>query len=404
MQSAANRCVLHLDADAFFASLEQRDDPRLRGRPVAVGTGVVASCSYESRRFGVRTGMRLAEARVLCPPLIVVPGDYRRYEQAARRMQAICLDHTPLVEVAALDDLYLDLSGAEAPRHGQRIGELLRRQIGDEVGLSVSVGFGTNKLVAKVATRQAKPGGVVGVLPGDEARYLAPWPVEVLPGAGPKTRERLTRLNVRKVGELALVPPAVLAGLFGRQGLTLHQLARGIDPRPVQPDRPQQSVSRRASFEPPTADVSFVAAMLDHLLERAAAWLRFHKLASRGLAVTIHYGDYAALTGRAPFRRPVEDERELKAAARDRLARLYQRRLPLRLVGVELAPLGPPDPQPSLFADPAAEKARRLVACKDEIRQRFGFMAVQSGTSLTLADRLEQDRENFRLRTPCLSR
>src|SRR5262249_15019156 len=158
------------------------DDARLRGRPVAVGTGVVASCSYESRRFGVRTGMRLAEARVLCPELIVLPGDYRRYEQAARRMHAICLDHTPLVEVAALDDLYLDLScptkvGEESARHGTAVAKVLRKQIRDEVGLSVSVGVGANKVVAKVATRQAKPGGVVSVPAGDEERYLAPWPV-----------------------------------------------------------------------------------------------------------------------------------------------------------------------------------------------------------------------------------
>jgi DNA polymerase-4 len=263
--------------------------------------------------------MRLTEARVLCPGLIVLPGDYRRYEQAARRMHAICLDHTPLVEVAALDDLYLDLSCPSVPvdqavRNGERIAQTLRRQIGAEVGLSVSVGVGTNKLVAKVATRQAKPGGVVSVPAGDEERYLAPWPVEVLPGAGPKTRERLARLNVRKVSELAAVPPAVLAGLFGRPGLTLHQFARGIDTRPVRPDRPQQSVSRRASFEPPTADLPFVAAMLDHLLERAAGWLRFQNLACRGLAVTIHYGDYAGLTGRVSFRRPVEDERALLKA------------------------------------------------------------------------------------------
>jgi DNA polymerase-4 len=406
MLAAAPRSVLHLDADAFFASLEQRDDPRLRGRPVAVGTGVVASCSYESRRFGVRTGMRLAEARMLCRELIVLPGDYRRYEQAARRMLAISLEHTPLVEVAALDDLYLDCTQRDGVAEAslRSTATTLRQQIGDEVGLSVSIGIGTNKLVAKVATRQAKPGGIAYVAPGEEERYLAPWSAEVLPGVGPKTSERLARLNVHKVGEVAAMPPSVLAGLFGRQGLTLHQLAHGADPRPVVPDKAQQSVSRRASFEPATADLPFIAAMLDHLLERAAGWLRFQNLACRGLSVTIHYGDYAGLTGRESFRRPMADERALKEVARDRLARLYQRRLPLRLVGVELAPLVPPEAQPSLFPDPAAERARQLAECKDAIRHRFGFMAVQSGTSLVLAGRLEQDRENFRLRTPCLSR
>src|SRR5947209_1469338 len=152
-------CICHLDADAFFASVEQRDDPRLRGRPVAVGTGVVASCSYESRRWGVRTGMRLTEARRLCPSLLVLPGDYRRYEQAARCMLAICQEQTPRVEVAALDDLYLDLTQGPAvaalSAQGLKIlGEDLAAQVQHEVGLSVSLGAGSSKLIAGVATLQ----------------------------------------------------------------------------------------------------------------------------------------------------------------------------------------------------------------------------------------------------------
>src|SRR5271166_3098670 len=151
--------ILHLDADAFFASLEQRDDPRLRGRPVAVGSGVVASCSYEARRHGVRTGMRLAEARRLCRELIVVPGEYPRYEQAARRVLAICEEYTPVVEVAALDDLYLDLTGTAGPPDAAAgVADELRAAIREEVALSVSIGIASNKLVARVATRAAKPG------------------------------------------------------------------------------------------------------------------------------------------------------------------------------------------------------------------------------------------------------
>src|SRR5216117_563884 len=190
------RSILHLDADAFFASIEQRDDPRLRGKPVAVGTGVVASCSYEARRWGVSTGMRLAEARRLCRRLVVIPGEYRRYEQAARRMLAVCQERTPLVEVAALDDLYLDLTQLSGLG---RVTSDLRGQIRDEVGLSVSIGMGINKLVAKVATKEAKRsklqiadcrlqigGGqtaicnlqseMVHVPAGSEQAYLAPWP------------------------------------------------------------------------------------------------------------------------------------------------------------------------------------------------------------------------------------
>jgi DNA polymerase-4 len=393
--------VLHLDADAFFASVEQRDDPRLRGRPVAVGTGVVASCSYESRRWGVRTGMRLTEARRLCRPLVVLPGDYRRYEQAARRMLAICQEKTPAVEVAALDDLYLDLTGADRL---ERAPDDLRAQVRDEVGLGVSIGVGSNKLVAAVATEQAKPGRNVVVPPGSERAYLAPWPANILPGVGPKVAARLDRINVGRVGELAEVPLPVLCGLFGNPGKTLRDQAHGIDPRPVEPHRPPQSVSRRTSFDPPTGDLAFLGAMLDHLTERAAAWLRFHDRAARGVTITIRYGDYEFAEGRTALRRPVDGEHDLKEAARDRFTRLYTRRLPLRLLGVTLAPVVAPDPQATLFPDPAQERRRRLNECKDAIRQRFGFLALTSGASLVLSGKLEHDRENYKLRTPCLTR
>jgi DNA polymerase-4 len=396
------RSILHLDADAFFASVEQRDDPRLRGRPVAVGTGVVASCSYESRRWGVRTGMRLAEARRLCRQLICLPGDYRRYEQAARCFLAICQEQTPLVEVAALDDLYLDVTQHEA---AERIAAQLRAQIRAEVELSVSIGMASNKLVAQVATKQAKPGGQVRVPDGAERVYLAPWPVRVLHGVGPRLAQRLDTLNVQRVGQLAEMPLDVLCHLFGKQGRTLHQQAQGVDPRPIRVDRPAQSVSRRTSFDPATADRPFLQAMLDHLLERCCSWLRLHDLGTRSLGVTIRYGDYQGAAGRTPFRRATADEQELKEAARERLGRLYQRRLPLRLLGVELTALRPMDRQPSLFPDPETERRQRLRACKDAIRERFGFMAVLSGETLLLpAQGLEHDRENFRLRTPCLTR
>jgi DNA polymerase-4 len=395
------RCVLHLDADAFFASLEQRDDPKLRGKPVAVGTGVVASCSYEARRFGVSTGMRLAEARRLCRPLIVLPGEYPRYEQAARRIQAICEDHTPLVEPAALDDLYLDLTQPVTP-DADRIATALQATIRDEVRLSVSIGVGANKLVSRVATRAAKPGKLVRVAAGSERDYLAPWPVRVLPGMGRKAGGRLERLNVNQVAEVAAMPVPVLRGLFGRQGHLLHEQSHGIDHRPVEPHKPPLSVGRRTSFDPPVAELPFLHAMLAYLLDRACSWMRFRGLAARGLGVTIRYGDYETATGRESFRRPVEKEATLREAARDRFDRLYQRRLPLRFLGVELSPLEPPAEEPTLFPDEDAERHQRLREVQDAVRQRFGFTSVLTGSTLRLADRLDRDRGN--LRTPCLTR
>jgi DNA polymerase-4 len=226
----------------------------------------------------------------------------------------------------------------------------------------------------------------------------------VLPGVGPKVEGRLDRLNVHQVGEVAGIPVPMLRGLFGSQGRVLHDQSLGIDPRPVEPRKPAQSISRRTSFDPPVADRAFLHAMLDYLLERAAAWMRFQRLAARGLLLTIRYGDYESTEGRAPFRPATQRDRDLKEAVHDRLDALYQRRLPLRLLGVDLTPLGPPDAQPALFPDPSAERARRLSECKDAIHRRFGFTSLLSGSALLLAEQLDRDRENFRLRTPCLTR
>jgi DNA polymerase-4 len=403
--------VLHLDVDAFFAALEQRDDRRLQGRPVAVGTGVVASCSYEARPWGVRTGMRLTDARRLCPALIVLPGDYRRYEIASRQIVGICREHTPRVELAALDDLYLDL-GRGDPEPAAHVARRIAEQVRGEVRLRVSLGLGTSRLVSAVATQAVKEGkarqidaGDLLVVPaGTERQWLARWPVDVLSGVGPKASAELARLNVCRVGELAEVPLAVLVGLFGARGKVLRDLARGIDPRPVEPARPAQSVSRCTSFDPALSELPFLGAMLDHLTERAASWLRLSGQAARGLSVRIRYADHQSVDSRVSLPGPCDDEGELVPLARQRLARLYTRRLPLRLLGVELAPLGSPNRQGELFLDPPRERARRLQACKDDIRQRFGFMALVKGSALELAGRLEHDRDNFHLRTPCLTR
>ncbi|MFM7149253.1 MAG: DNA polymerase thumb domain-containing protein [Gemmataceae bacterium] len=406
--------VLHLDVDAFFAAVEQRDQPGLRGKPIAVGTGVVASCSYESRPWGVRTGMRLMDARRCCGHLIVLPGDYRRYQIASRQILGICHEMTPRVEMAALDDLYLDLTGMSWSQAWE-MAESLGRKIEEEVGLKVSLGLGTNKLVAGVATQEvkdrkagepdrAKWRNLAGVLPGEEPNYLAGWPVEILPGVGHKAQEQLAALNVRRVEQLAAMPLSLLIQLFGSQGGSLRDLARGIDPRPVRPSRPALSISRCTSLDPAMGNPSRLLAMLDHLVERAILPLRENSRATRRVQVRLGYSDFQWVQGGTTLSRPSDEEEVLKAAARDRFKRLFTRRVPLRLIGVELVSLTSTQVQTELFADPSNERKQRLRSCKDEIRRRFGFMSLRGGTSLELMGLLEHDRDNFSLRTPCLTR
>ncbi|MFO0881510.1 MAG: DNA polymerase IV [Gemmataceae bacterium] len=412
---ASPALVLHLDVDAFFAALEQRDQPALRGRPVAVGSGVVASCSYEARPWGVRTGMRLYEARQRCPGLIVVPGDYRRYELASRQILGLCQACTARVEMAALDDLYLDLGSIPWDK-AVSLSVELAQQVAADLKVRVSLGLATNKLLAVVATQEVKDRKASGQLgspgyfdlgqvpPGQEAAYLAHCPVEVLPGVGAVTRQQMQGINLRRVADLAAAPVGVLLGLFGKRALVWRQYAQGIDPRPVVVSREAQSVSRCTSFDPPMAEWEVLNAMLDHLVDRAALWLRLHGLSARGLLVRLRYADYQGEDSRVALAEAEDEETALKAVARERLRRLYVRRLPLHLIGIELSPLTSSPRQAELFPDPQRERQRRLAACKDAIRQRFGFMSVLPGTALELIGRLEHDRDNFRLRTPCLTR
>ena len=421
--------IVHLDVDAFFASIEQRDDPKLKGIPVAVGTGVVASCSYEAKRDGIKTGMRLSQARQLCKSLRVVPGDHRRYEIAGRQILGICKEHSSAVEMASLDDLYMQLAQT-GPAERQQIATALREQIFQEVGLKVSMGMGNNKMIANVATHHAKelrissqrktssrwiPGTsilaetkhfspVVAVLPGYEKNYISPWPVEILPTVGSVGKEKFMRLNVTRVAEVAALPLEVLCAMFQKRGPILRNYSLGNDSRPLRTSRNPDSISRCTSFNPPTADQAFLDAMLAHLLERAISWMRFNKLATRCLKIHLRYGDLKDAHNHLNFKTACDSDTLLHQAAKEKLISLFTRRLPLRLLGVELAQLEPASASNLLFIDPEKERADRLAKCKEDIRSRFGFMAVTLGSSLVLAKDLSHDKDNFKLRTPCLTR
>jgi DNA polymerase IV len=300
----ARRWVAHVDMDAFFASVEQRDNPALRGRPVIVGNspltveklrefaleaqklahppeyikgvrGVVASASYEARAFGVRSAMPLAKALVLCPDAVVLAGRFGRYREVAERLRAIWSDFSPVVEPASLDEAYLDMTGCELTGGPiLAVGKKLKARILDETGLTASVGIGPNKLVAKIASDLKKPGGLVVIAHGNEARTLAPLPVRVIPGVGPRAAEALLRYRITTVGQLASADPTELARSFGDHAAGLISRALGNDDTPVQPPGDPKSISRETTLAEDESDLDVLGSILRTLADEVAWTLR----------------------------------------------------------------------------------------------------------------------------------
>src|SRR5208282_28970 len=258
------RAIVHLDADAFFAAVEQASDPRLRNRPVAVGgekRGIIASASYEARQFGIHTPMPTARARKLCPKLIVLPGDFERYEQFSNWMFGYCYDFTPEVEQTSIDEGYFDLSTTRKP--ASEIALTIRKAIGQRLKITVSEGIGTNKLVSAVASKLGKPAAFCEVLPGQEAAFLHPLPNKWLPGIGPKTSVRLNAAGLAAIHHVASTPLSMLELLLGNQAATIRQFAHGIDERPLISERePQKTFSEQETFPTDLTDEEYIEAVL----------------------------------------------------------------------------------------------------------------------------------------------
>src|SRR5271165_1505869 len=254
------KAIVHLDADAFFASVEQAADTRLRGKPVAVGgekRGIIASASYEARKLGVYTPMPTVRARKLCPKLIVLPGDFDRYEDFSRWMFSYAYDFTPEVEQTSIDEGYFDLSGARKP--AVEIALTIRQAIGQRLKITVSEGIGTNKLVSAVASKLTKPAAFHEVPPGNEAAFLHPLPNKWLPGIGPKTSVRLNAAGLAAIHHIATTPLSMLELLLGNQAATIRQFAHGIDERPLIPERePQKSFSQQETFAVDLTDEGYL--------------------------------------------------------------------------------------------------------------------------------------------------
>src|SRR5579871_143190 len=308
---------MHADLDAFYASVEQLLDPSLRGRPIAVGGGVVLAASYEARAFGVRGGMSGWQAKQLCPPLRFVGGRFTDYQRLGDRVMDVLRDFTPVVERISIDEAFLDVGGAThlfgPPAH---IASEIRRRVRDEIGLPVSIGVARTKHLAKVASQVAKPDGLVVVPAGAEQDFLAPLPVELMWGVGPKTRQRLHDRGIRTIGELAAVSPGALKGLLGEAaGARLGALARDDDPRPVAPRSKAGSVGAQSALgrRPVTSDV--VNATFARLSDRVASRMRAAHLVGRTVTVRVRFPGMRAVTRSVTLPGPVPSTRALTEIA-----------------------------------------------------------------------------------------
>jgi DNA polymerase-4 len=388
------RVILHADMDAFYASIEQRDRPELRGRPVIVGgtgpRGVVSAASYEARRFGVHSAQPTGLARRLCPEAVFIPGEMAKYTRESKRIFEIFRRFTPLVEGLSLDEAFLDVSGTERLFGPSRaLAERLRAEVRAETGLACSVGIAPVKLVAKIASDVAKPDGVVEVSPEAVREFLARLPVGRIWGVGPVAQARLEAAGIHSMGALASADPARLEALLGAWGLEVARLARGEDLREVEPWREPVSYSEENTFAQDVADIEVLERTVRAHAEAVARRLRRDELRARCVVLKLKLGTrrsagprgYPVLTRRTTLAAATDDGAAIAEAARRLLARAGPSE-PVRLLGVGATQLVPAEgPQLALFGPPDASVRRdRLNRALDSLRERFGPGAVVLGT------------------------
>jgi DNA polymerase IV len=334
------RRVLHCDMDCFYAAVHMRDDPELRGKPVAIGgrpegRGVVAAASYEARHFGVRSAMPSSRAVRLCPGLIFIPPDFRRYRRESERIFAIYREITPLVQVVSIDEAYLDVTACLAPfGSATALAREIRRRVREERGLTVSIGVGPNRLVAKIASDFQKPDGLTVVPPARVQQFLDPLPVRRLHGVGPATERVLAELGIHTVAELRARPAAELAERFGRLGRALHDFACGIDRRPVEIHQELKSLGTENTYDVDLSRRDQMEAEVERMAGEVAASLQRRELAGCTVTLKVRYADFTTVTRSRTLPLPVADPTAIAVCAKDLLAKTEAEARPVRLLGV----------------------------------------------------------------------
>jgi len=403
------RQIMHIDLDAFFVSVEQVENPELKGKPVVVGgkpdrRGVVAAASYEARAYGLHAGMPLATAYRLCPQATFIEGSFPKYRLASQRFMAILADCSPCLEPVSLDEAYLDATGFESIYGSiKQMAVHIKQRTKDELGLCASVGIASGKVVAKVASELSKPDGLLEVAQGKERSFLAPLPIAKLPGIGRRSEQILNSLGIHTIGQLATLPLDTLKHHFGVAGELMHRYANGIDDRPVEPPAAAKSISRETTFGTDTKDRSLLKATLSYLSERVANQLRQQSKQARCVTLKLRYSDFTTITRRHSLTRATNTDQTIFNTGFQLLQRaLSQQKQPIRLIGIGVSNLTSGKQLDML--DASTRRLEQLDRAIDHIRRKYGFTAIQTGRTLPLKDIFPSGEGGYTLHTPSLSR
>ena len=377
---------MHVDMDAFFAAIEQFDDPLLRGKPVLIGLdrprGVVATASYEARTFGCHSAQPMAVARRLCPEAVVVPPHGGRYRQVSQQVFEIFHDFSPLVEPLSIDEAFLDLTGTDrlfGPPAD--VARAIKKRIHDQTGLTASVGLAPNKFLAKLASDLEKPDGLTVIAQADVERVLGPLPIGRIWGVGPATESRFQAMGVRTISALRRLSCEKLGHRFGREGERYYRLAWGMDSRPIVPDSRAKSIGQEETFESDVSDLGHLRFVLLSQVEQVARRLRKHGFRARAVTVKIRYGAFETITRACTLETPTDLSDDLWRAARRLFDRWVERSfVPVRLIGATADRLSRGGEQLELF-DEQRSRFSRLDRTKDRITERFGKGAIRRGTA-----------------------
>jgi DNA polymerase IV len=383
LSSSLSRTIVHLDLDTFFVSVERLKNSALNGIPVAVGgnsdRAVVATCSYEARKFGVHSGMSMKIAKRLCPQMKVIQGDMESYSKYSKLITEIIASKVPLYEKSSIDEFYIDMTGMDKYFGCAQYVQDIKKSVVSESGLPISYGMSQNKLVSKVATSEGKPNGQMLIPMGKEQQFLWPLPVRKIPMIGLKTSELLNSMGVQTVETLSKIPVQYLINLLGKNGAELHRRANGIDDTPVTPYEEQKSISTEETFERDTIDMQYMYSELARMCERVAYDLRSQNKLAACITIKMRYSNFDTLTKQCtvPYTANTND---IQTTAKALFEKLYDRRLLVRLIGVRVSGLVQGSYQVNIFND--TEEQIGLYKAIDTIKKQFGADLVMNARSI----------------------